>query len=262
MKYNKQAVTLVELIIVITIIVIISWIWFSSYVQYIWDSRDTQRQSDLSNISSALKTYKQNRWYYPTPWNNFNITFSWTTVAIQWLLNKNVRLNTLEKLPYDPKTEKSYIYSVTDNKLEFQVVWVLENDESEITVLNWTYKTVSKNNLPTILLATWATIWSNIEIQSWSTDWDVNRKLFIYHNQSHNLSYNFTYPYEPLNDSTSFDDLLTQMESSNDFWQNSDFRNCTEIQEWWKLLLTATWTTVEYQIISSTWALTNTWCTM
>ena len=261
MKNKKNAFTFIELIVVTTIIVILSWIWFSSYIGYIWESRDSQRKSDLGNISSALKIYKQKRWYYPTPWNNFNITFSGTTVAIQWLLNKNVHLNTLEKLPLDPKAEISYSYSITNNMQEFQIAWTIENDETETSIVNWNYKTISKNNLPTILLSTWASIWSNAEIQSGTTDWDINRNLFIYHNQRHNLPYDFN-SYEPINDWTDFDDLLNEMENTDDFWQNSDFRNCTEIEEWWKLLLTQTWTTVEYQILSNTWVLVNTWCTM
>lgn len=261
-KNKKNAFTFVELIIVTTIIVILTWIWFSSYVQYIWDSRDSQRKSDLSHISSALKIYKQKRWYYPMPWYNFNLTYSWTIVANQWLLNKNVHLDTLEKLPIDPKALIPYFYSIITNKQEFQIAWTLENDEYEISILNWSYKTVSKNNLPTILLSTWATIWSNVEVQSGTIQWDINRKLFIYDNQTHNLPYNFTNPYDPINDWTSFDDLLNDMEQTDDFWQNSDFRNCIEIEEWWKLLLTETWTTVEYQIVTDTWALVSTWCTL
>ena len=262
MENKKKAFTFIELVIVTTIIVILTWIWFTSYVQYIWDSRDSQRKSDLAHISSALKIYKQDRWYYPTPWNNFNITYSGTTVANQWFLNRNVRLSTLEQLPLDPKSEVPYLYSVTSNKQEFQAAWSLENEDVAVSLLMWTYKTVSKNILPTLLLATWATDWSNVEVQSGSVDWDAHRKLFIYNNQMHNLPYDFTSSSLPVNDGTSFASLLAEMEASNDFWQNSDYRNCVEIEEWWKLLVPLITTALEYQVVSSTWTLSNTWCTL
>ena len=261
MKNKKNAFTFVELIITTTIIIILTWIWFTSYSKYIWESRDSQRKSDLAHVASALKMYKQKRWYYPMPWNNFNITYSWTTVANQWLLNKNVRLSTLEKMPVDPKAKVSYFYSITSNKQEFQIAWTLENEENEISILNWSYTSVSKNILPSILIATWATEWSNAEIISWTTNWDLHRKLFIYNNQNHNLAYTFTPPFRTINDWTSFDDLLNEMELTDNFWQSSDFRNCIEIEESWKLLLPLSATSIEYQIVSSTWALTNTWCT-
>ncbi len=138
----------------------------------------------------------------------------------------------------------------------------MENSSFSIAYLIGTYKSVSKNILPTILLATWATMWSNIEIQEWNWDWDINKKLFIYNNQEHNLPYSFTNSFEPYTDWISFDDLLTEVETNNIFWQNTDFRNCIEIDEAWKLIIPLDATPFEYQIISNTWALVNTWCTL
>ena len=263
MKNRKYGFTFIELVISMAIMVILSWIWFISYIQYIWDSRDSQRKSDLSHISSALKIYKQKRWYYPIPWSNFNITYSWTTVAYQWLLDKNVRINTLEKIPIDPKTKNSYFYSITKNKQEFQIAWSLEknNENDETSIVNWSYKTISRNILPTLLLATWATIWTNIEIKSWTIMWDINRKLFIYDNQIHNIPYVLSNNTN-LSDWINFDDLLNQMLNTNDFWENSDFRNCSEIEESWKLIIPLSATPFEYQIITDTWVLVNTWCTL
>ena len=260
-KSRLNAFTFVELIVAATIIVILSAVWFSAYVTYIADSRDTQRKSDIAQVTSALKIYKQKRWYYAIPWNYFTITYSGSWVAYQWKLNENVRLNSLEKLPFDPRTNDYYFYSTTINKQEFEIAATLENEEKNIALLWWNYKSVSKNILPTIMLATWATIWSDVEIKEWDASWDVHRKLFIYNNQRHNLPYKFVEPYSPSNDWTSFADLLSEVELNGNFWQNNDFRNCTEIDEAWKLLISLNATPFEYQIITNTWALTNTWCT-
>ena len=259
---QKKAFTFVELIVVITIIWVLSSIWFYSYIWYLSETRDSQRKADLSQVTSALKIYRQKRWYYALPWNSFNITYSWTTVSSQWKLNKNVRLNTLEILPKDPKIKNYYSYSVTSNKQEFEIWATLENEDVDLAIVIWNYKSVSNNVLPTLLLATWATEWSTIEIKEWTTTWDINRKLFIYNEQSHNLPYTFVEPYYSFSDWTEFTVLQNEMITNDTYWQNSDFRNCLEISEWWKLLIPLSATSFEYQIVTNTWSLTSTWCTL
>lgn len=262
-KENKIWFTFVELIVTITIVVILSSVWFVSYSWYIWDARDSQRKSDLSQIASALKVYKQKRWYYWFPWDLFYITYSWAVVAQQWRLNANLHLDSLEKLPFDPKNKESYFYSITNDKQEFEVACTLENQKNNISLLKGSYKSVSKNILPSITLAISAPVGSNIEIQEWNINWwDANRKLFVYDNQNHNLPYIFTEPYAPFTDWVSFTWLLDEVEWNWDFWQNTDYRNCTEIDEAWKAIVPFTATPVEYQIITETWALINTWCTL
>lgn len=262
MKKNVYWFTFIELIISIVIIVILSWIWFVSYSTHVLDARDSQRKSDLLQVSSWLKTYKQKRWYYWLPWDSFNITYSWVTVAIQWKLNQNVHIDSLENLPLDPKTEWYYFYWVTNNKQEYQLAWTLENQDNNIALSMGTYKSVSKNVLPTILVATWATTWTSFEIKTWVWNWSINRMLFVYDNQSHNIPYTFESPYESYSDWMSFVDLLNEVINNNTFWQNSDYRNCTEIYEAWKAIIPFTSTSFEYQVISDTWALVNTWCTL
>ena len=256
-QLKNKAFTFVELIIVMIIIAILSTIWFSSYIWYISSARDSQRKSDLLQISSSLKLYKQKRWYYWFPWNYFNITYDSNIVAYQWFLNTNVHIDSIEILPLDPKTKSYYIYSITKNKQEFLIWWTLENESFNIALMSWDYKSVSKNILPTILLATWAVVWSNVEIISWNT----NRNLFIYNTQGHNIPYAFIKPFEASSDWINFEDLLSESEDNEIFWQSSDYRNCIEIEEAWKLIIPLSATPFEYQIISETGALVNTWCT-
>ena len=254
----KKAFTFVELIIVVTIIAILWTIWMVSYTSYLSDSRDSKRISDFWLIKSALKSYFLKRWSYSTPWNNVEIQYSWSLVAYQWKLDKNVLLSDLDSLPSDPKNKLNYFYSITKNKQEFQIAWTLENWDNPKALLDWNYKTVSKNILPTLILATWAT--SPIEVQSWTTAWDINRKLFVYNENIHNLVYDFDTNL-PYSDWTDFDTLLQEAENSNNFWQNSDYRDCLEIKEAWKLLIDPTNTPIEYQI-NENGSLTNTWCTI
>lgn len=261
-----KAFTFVELIIVTTIIIILSSIGFSSYIWYIADSRDTQRKSDLLQVNSAFKVYKQKRWYYWFPWNYFIITYSGSTVVLQWKLNKNVHVDSLEKLPLDPLDEIAYSYSITNNKQEFQLAATLENKDTPKAIVIWNYKSVSNAILPTITLAKVASEWDKVEIKDWSWSWSENRKLFVYNNNIHNLAYNFNKPYEATTDwLNDYATLQQEAINSNDFWQNSDYRNCVELKEAWKLLIEPaanSLDSVEYQIINNSGALISTWCTI
>ncbi len=251
-KTKKIAFTMVELIVTITIIAILSTIWFSSYISYLWDARDSERKANMWEIISSLKLYKLKRWAYPIPWDHFNITNSWNLVATQWELNEKVLLTTMDNLPIDPFTNKYYFYSVTKNKQEAQIAITLENWDFPIALLDWDYKTVSKNVLPSILLATWTT--TSIEIHTWVLDWSINRNLFIM-NWWKNLPYSILKPNEVFYAWENIDDIINLWDIS--FWQNSDFTSCTEISEAAKLIHEV-WIE-EYQI-NENWYLNNTWC--
>jgi len=251
---NIKAFSFTELIVVVTILAILSTIGFVSFSSYIESSRDTKRQSDISSIESALKLYKQKKWSYPIPWDSFNITNSGVLVAKQWKLNKKVSLSTLDTIPQDPKIKVFYNYSITKNKQDFQIAASLENNENTQTILSWDYKSVSKNVLPTIMLATWTT--SDVEINSWILDWATNRNFFIFDQSITNLPYSFDWNNEPYHKTwVLFTELLSDAESK-DYWQNSDYSSCLEIYESGKSI--GDW---EYQYLTW-WTLQNINCIM
>jgi hypothetical protein len=100
--------------------------------------------------------------------------------------------------------------------------------------------------------------WTSIEIKNWVWNGTVNRNAFILNKQTKNLPYTFTAPYDPKIWTWTIDNLISQQKIKNLYWQNSNFKNCTEIETAKKLLLT--WTTLEYQIIDDNWILTNINC--
>lgn len=57
--------TLVELLIVITIIAILSAFGLINYLEVLKQGRDTKRQSDLKTIQSALEQYHADNHFYP-----------------------------------------------------------------------------------------------------------------------------------------------------------------------------------------------------
>lgn len=257
MKKNNYWFTFVELIVTSVILVILTTTWFYSYIGYLSEARDSERKSDLAKVNSSIKLYKQKRWSYPMPWDSFNIVNLWWLVAYQWKLNNNVSLSTLDKIPLDPFINTNYSYSITKNKQEYQVALSYENWDFPIAWLDWDYKSVSRNVLPTIILAYSWSLNENVEINSSVWFWSTNRNYFIF-DAWYNLPYSFLEPYPPYYNEIPLDTVL--ISDTINFWQNSDYRSCTEIEEAWKAI-SGSWVTQEYQILNSSWALTNTWCT-
>ncbi len=251
---NIRWFTLVELVVVATILVILTSIWFYSYVWNLQDSRDSARKADVAKLSSGLKLYKQKRWVFPRPWSSISLLHNTQAVASQGLMNESVPLSTLDQLVYDPKTKKPYHYSTTSTRQEFQIAWSLENADNPIAILKWDYSSVAKNILPTIMLATNST--TDLEIWGSST----NRNLFIFDWGRHNIPYDFVSETSQSN-GTTFNSLIN--DPLIEFWQNSDYRTCGEIYESGKSIGTG-----EYQVLDNTGTLvsvncscTGTWCT-
>lgn len=129
-KTKNKAFTLVELIVVITILAILGTIAFISLQWYSTDARDSTRISDLSSMKTSLEVFHLDAWKYPVPTNWVDITYSWWVVWTQWSFWESVfsNVNKLDKIPTDPLTNKEYTYSITSNKNEFELAWLVEWD--------------------------------------------------------------------------------------------------------------------------------------
>jgi len=95
---NKNGFTLIELMVVITIIAVITAVGIVSYSASSLKSRDGRRMADIEKIRLALELYKQDKGVYPpaTADNKANIPATYLQV---W--------------PSDPKPASYfYIYSV------------------------------------------------------------------------------------------------------------------------------------------------------
>ncbi|MFA5917260.1 MAG: fibrinogen-like YCDxxxxGGGW domain-containing protein [Candidatus Gracilibacteria bacterium] len=222
---SNKGFTFIELVISMTIIAILSILGFISYSKNLEDSRDSQRKSDLSLVNNALESFKQKRGSYPIPGNNYNITNNGYIVALQGKLDENIILSTIDKIPKDPFINIPYIYSVTKNNKEFQLSATLENNGVKKALLVGDYKVVSKNILPTIILALSGT--GDVEIADGIGSGSENRTKFIFNNGAHNLPYTFSNPFLPYSDNTSFTGLIDDI--TIEFIQNSDYKNCNDI---------------------------------
>ena len=247
--------TLVEIIVAATILVILATLGFYSYTQNLSDARDGVRKSALSTLSSQLVLHKRERGSYPIPWNSFEIHNRGAHVASQWVMNREVGLTTADTIPLDPSIDRGYTYSVTANRQEYQIAATLENQDNNIALTQWDYTSVSKNVLPVILLALNSS--SPVEVNTSVWAWSSNRTAFIFNNNRLNLPYDIG-SWLPVHNGTDFDALLSQAEQ-NDFWQSSDFRNCSEIAFAAKRI-TPDGETDEYQIRNDSWQLVDQNC--
>ena len=190
MYKNKKAFTLVELIVVITILAILWTIAFISLQWYSKQARDSKRISDINNIKKSLELFSLNTWYYPEPDGAWTMHYSWELLFTQWTIwdtvTTNLSINLNEK-PLDPLFDIEYIYSRTASKKEYEVMSIREWELASTNLLNnsfaankytpkieWTYNEVFVKTpsfivpLPSIItsedLSLWLTLdWTNID---------------------------------------------------------------------------------------------------
>jgi len=128
---RTSAFTLVELIVVITILAILGTIAFISLNWYSKSSRDSVRISDVSNMKTSLELFHLNAWKYPLPDDNIIVDYNTEPLWYQWDFWNNVVSSlsrNMSEVPTDPLTDKKYIYSVSWNKNEFEILSLLEWD--------------------------------------------------------------------------------------------------------------------------------------
>ncbi len=164
---NKFWFTLVELIVVITIIAILWTIAFIYFGVHNKNSRDTVRISDIKNIEKWLGIYIAEKWFYPEPDSWVNITYSWWLAWTQWIVWENLlRWIEMTKV-FDPLTSNPYTYSVTSPKNGYQIWAIREwNVAQSFNLVNKTYA-LEKT---AYALIRWTYNQRVIRVSSWSTD--------------------------------------------------------------------------------------------
>lgn len=175
-SYTTRAFTLIELIVVITILAILWTIAFISLQWYSSQARDSVRISDIKSAELWLELYILKAWRYPVP--DEYISYTWWSVEIrQWVLWKNATNNIdISKVLEDPLTNENYVYSTFWDWKYYQILAEKENSElsfiqnsyaesSKIPLVKWNYN--FDPSLPSIIVVPDSVTWS------WIFDSDV-----------------------------------------------------------------------------------------
>ena len=141
-KLNKQAFTLVELLIVVAILAVLATVWFVSYSNYLTGVRDTNRVTQLVGIRNAIESFKTTK-DTPLPEEKIDIEVNWELIGYQWIVWQTI-LNQIGLSDgwIDPKDETYFPYYVTRDRKYFQLMAFLEDEpgsEEEVSFFPQTY---------------------------------------------------------------------------------------------------------------------------
>ena len=129
---NYLAFTLVELIVVIVILAILATIAFLSFSSQSSSARDSQRLSDIGQISKWLATNATMSSTYALP-DKWVKIMSWSTLlGYQWEVWSSVKniLKTPSTTFLDPLDQVNYTYSTNAARNKHQLLTFLENANS------------------------------------------------------------------------------------------------------------------------------------
>lgn len=126
MQKTKNWFTLVELIVVITILAILWTIAFISLQWYTRDARDSWRITNLSKINRYLEVFKIDN-YLAYPDDYVELRASWSVILFQWNFWKWVWEKVkVWDLPKDSLDDTYYTYSIDKRQKNYQIMTFLE----------------------------------------------------------------------------------------------------------------------------------------
>ena len=145
-----SAFTLVELIVVITIVGILSTVGFVSYSNYLTGARDSNRISQMIKLSDALQVYGSTK-ALPLPDNKVDITASGTLIAYQGYLGTQA----LETIDYtnggiDPKDKVPFTYMVSKDRKHLQLLTLMEEPQEGLAMLSQIYAEEYEDRFPKV----------------------------------------------------------------------------------------------------------------
>jgi len=214
---RKLAFTLVELIVVITILAILWTISYISLQLYSKDARNSIRTSDIRSMEKVFSLYQLRKLNFPTPTNPEGVTYLWSQVWTQWTFWEETRSSiwwrNISNVPLDPLTWSEYAYSVLNTWNEYEIATVFEGnlannlnliDKSYAAWKLWSTYIKWNYNWQIAKVSTWSIEYvlalpSIIKWQTTSTDiLDIinNKKLTFNWSNNLPLSYSWTTNFE------------------------------------------------------------------
>lgn len=138
LSMNKKGFTLVELLVVISLIGVLTTLVVANLNSARERARDAARKSDLRNIQTALRLYYNDVGAYPTSNSGAPVACDGTcTWGASW---ENAGITYMGTLPGDPLSDQSYVYTYVDDE-NYTLKSCLENksDDKGETETNTTW---------------------------------------------------------------------------------------------------------------------------
>ncbi len=154
MIYLKKnwAFTLVELIVVITILAILWTIGFVSMQWFSGNARESSRISDITSMQRMLEYYKLKNWTFPLPDSPTSISASGTLIGYQGYAGRNL-LNTIwfSADGKDPLDGSYYTYYMLDGKSHIQILSLIEKPfSSDFELTQKAYSATTQTRYPKV----------------------------------------------------------------------------------------------------------------
>jgi hypothetical protein len=164
MNKNKNAVTLVEIIITVAILAILWVVWYLSLTSYLVTVRDSTRLVELENIEWTLWWFVLKSWHYPEPTNWIDVTYSWAVIWTQWTFWNSVATQIwYSNDVVDPLSKNEYTYSIKNTKKEYSIAWVFE-ERPGLVFNNTVSPTANAEKI-------WEKKW--LALVKWNYNWEI-----------------------------------------------------------------------------------------
>lgn len=148
---------MVELVIVITILAILSTIWFVSFQWYNIGTRDSVRLVDIASIDKWLSIFLAKAKEIPLPDDSISVFASGTLLNYQWYAGVQVMWEIwVFNGGRDPINNMHYTYVLNAAKTKYQLLWFTEREEIYVHNTN----TVKAEGLVDMYpLLRWSKLW-------------------------------------------------------------------------------------------------------
>jgi len=135
--------TLIELLLTMAIMAILAVIGIGSYTQAMVKSRDTQRKSELNQISKAIELFNNDVGRYPRVDTDGNMLCPSASDGPEtpcfggiYSYSDAFRISYIDRLPTDPVGNREYVYDPSDSSDSFALYAALENDQDRDVVVD------------------------------------------------------------------------------------------------------------------------------